>query len=127
MELIGNCTGNASRFSYRSIPSISLTNMQILGNSGNLDSFISETQKGILVYDTGDHPNITTGDFSGLISLGYKIENGAIAFPLKNAMMGINMLDFFKQIYQVGIDYRTVFTVITPSICVTDLKIAGSD
>jgi PmbA protein len=120
-------TGNASRSSYRSVPSISLTNMEVLGNSGNLDSFISEIQKGILVYDTGDQPNITTGDFSGLISLGYKIENGAIAYPLKNAMMGINMLDFFKQIYHVGTDYRTVFNVITPSLCVTDLKIAGSD
>jgi len=120
-------TGNASRFSYRSIPSISLTNMHIFGTSGNLESFISEIQNGILVYETGDSPNIATGDFSGLISLGYKIENGAIAYPLKNAMMGINMLDFFKQIYHVGIDYRTVFTVITPSICVSDLKIAGSD
>lgn len=120
-------TGNASRFSYRSIPSISLTNMHILGNSGSLESFISETQKGILVYETGDSPNIATGDFSGLISLGYKIENGAIAYPLKNTMMGINMLDFFKQIYQVGTDYRTVFNVITPSLCVRDLKISGSD
>lgn len=120
-------TGNASRFSYRSIPGISITNMEVLGNSGTLDSFISEIQKGILVYETGDSPNIATGDFSGLISLGYKIENGAIAYPLKNAMMGINMLDFFKKLSHVGTDYRTIFNVITPSIYITDLKIAGSD
>lgn len=120
-------TGNAMRFNYRSLPSISVTNLQVLGGSGDLNSFISEIEKGILVYETGDQPNMATGDFSGLISTGFKIENGAIAYPLKNAMMGINMLDFFKQIYQIGTDYRTIFNVITPSLCVADIKIAGSD
>jgi len=120
-------SGNASRFSYRTVPSISATNLQVLGNSGDLNSFISEIEKGILVWDTGDQPNLATGDFSGLISSGFKIENGAIAYPLKNAMMGINMLDFFKQIYQIGTDYRTIFNVITPSLWVADIKIAGSN
>lgn len=120
-------TGNASRFSYRAVPAISVTNLQVLGNSGDLNSFISEIEKGILVWDSGDQPNLASGDFSGLISSGFKIENGAIAYPLKNAMMGINMLDFFKQIYQIGTDYKTVFNVIAPSVCVADVKIAGSD
>ncbi|NVM55351.1 MAG: TldD/PmbA family protein [Candidatus Helarchaeota archaeon] len=120
-------TGNASRASYRSIPSIGISNLQIIGKKGDLNSFISETKKGILLYYTWDHPNIATGDFSGLISLGFKIENGTISYPLKKAMLGINMLDFFKQIYAVGTDYREIYQIVTPSICVSKVKIAGAN
>ncbi|MHA1650623.1 MAG: TldD/PmbA family protein [Candidatus Helarchaeota archaeon] len=120
-------TGNAARRSYRLLPSISITNLEILGQSGNLDSFISETTNGILFYYTADQPNIATGDFSGLISNGFKIEKGSIAYPLKQTMVGINMLDFLKQIYAVGTDYRQVYHVITPSLCVSDVKIAGAN
>ncbi|MFX1295456.1 MAG: TldD/PmbA family protein [Promethearchaeota archaeon] len=119
-------TGNSSRSTYRTTPSIQISNLQVLGQSGDLDSFISETKNGILVYYTADRPNIATGDFSGLISEGFKIENGSIAHPLKKAMFGINMLDFFKQIYAIGTDYRQVYQVITPSLCVSNVKVAGA-
>ena len=120
-------TGNAARNSYRSTPVIRINNLQIIGKSGGLDSFISEIKKGVLVYYTGDQPNIATGDFSGLISLGFKIENGAISHSLKKSMLGINMLDLFKQIYEVGTDYREIYQVITPSLCISDVKIAGAN
>jgi PmbA protein len=73
-----------------------------------------------------DQPNIATGDFSGQIHLGFKIENGAIAHPLKKAMIGVNMLDFFKQIYAIGTDDREIYNIITPSLCVAKVKIAGA-
>ncbi|HUX99565.1 MAG TPA: TldD/PmbA family protein, partial [Candidatus Deferrimicrobium sp.] len=81
-----NCqsTGNAARSTYRSTLSIAISNLQLLGQSGDLDSFISEMENGILVYYTADRPTIATGDFSGLIGIGFKIENGTIAYPLKN-------------------------------------------
>jgi PmbA protein len=119
-------TGNAARSTYRSTLLITISNLQVLGQSGNLESFISEINDGILVYYTSDQPTMATGDFSGLISIGFKIENGSIAYPIKNTMLGINMLDLFKQIYAIGEDYREVFNIITPSICVSDVKIAGA-
>ncbi len=119
-------TGNASRAAYSSVPSISINNLQILGEKGDMNSFISETEKGILIYYTWDHPNIATGDFSGLISLGFKIENGEISHSLKKTMLGINMIDLFKQVYAVGTDYREIYNVVSPSLCVSDVKIAGA-
>ena len=120
-------TGNASRTSYRSIPHIGTSNLQVFGRAGDLDSFVSETDKGILVFYTADQPTLATGDFSGLIYIGFKIENGAIIHPLKKAMLGINMLDFFKQIYAIGTDVREVSQVVTPSLCVSNVKIAGAN
>ncbi len=120
-------TGNAVRPSYQSIPTISTTNLEIVGISGNLNSLISEIDKGILVYYTSDRPNLATGDFSGSISNGFKIEKGNISYPLKKAMLGINMLDFFKQIYAIGTDYRHIFGIIAPSIGVSNIKIAGAE
>lgn len=119
-------TGNASRSSYRSTPSIGLSNLQIIGEKGDLNSFISELSRGVLIYTTMDQPNIATGDFSGQIHLGFKIENGAIVHPLKKAMIGINMLDFFKQIQAIGTDDREIYNIITPSLYVADVKIAGA-
>ncbi len=119
-------TGNAVRGSYRASPSIAISNLEIVGKSGNLDSFISETKEGVLMYYTADRPNIATGDFSGLISNGFKIEKGAIAYPIKQAMIGINMLDFLNQVYAIGTDYRHISKVIAPSICVSDVKVAGA-
>ncbi|MHA1267231.1 MAG: TldD/PmbA family protein [Candidatus Helarchaeota archaeon] len=120
-------TGNASRFSYKSIPSIKPSNLQVIGNHGNMESFITEVEQGLLLYYTWDHPNIATGDFSGLISLGFKIEHGEIAYPLKKAMFGINLLDFFKQIIEIGTDYRQINNLIIPSLYVADIRIAGAN
>lgn len=120
-------TGNAIRPSYRSTPMIGISNLEIQGQAGNLESFISEVKEGILLIFTWDRPTITTGDFSGQISLGFKIENGILAYPLKNTMFGINLLDFYKRIYAVGNDYREVYNVIAPSICVSEVRIAGAN
>ena len=118
-------TGNAYRDNFRKIPTINPTNLIINPGSGNLNDLISETKNGILIIWTGDRPNLATGEFSGLVGAGFKIENGEIAFPLKQAMLGINMLDFFKNIDHIGNDARQISNVITPSIRITKGKIGG--
>ncbi|MFX0133628.1 MAG: TldD/PmbA family protein [Candidatus Hodarchaeota archaeon] len=118
-------TGNASRGNFRRIPTISPTNLIIKPDNGNIDNLISETKNGILVIWTGDRPNLATGEFSGLIGAGFKIENGEIAFPLKQTMIGINMLDFFQRIDRIGNDLRQISHIITPSIRINKGKIGG--
>ncbi|MFX1453310.1 MAG: TldD/PmbA family protein [Promethearchaeota archaeon] len=118
-------TGNASRGNFRRIPTISPTNLIIKPGSGNKDDLISEVDKGILVIWTGDRPNLATGEFSGLIGAGFKIENGEIAFPLKQTMIGINMLDFFQRIDKIGKDIRQISNIITPTIRINKGKIGG--
>ncbi|MHA1276636.1 MAG: TldD/PmbA family protein [Candidatus Helarchaeota archaeon] len=119
-------TGNAARGSYRSVPYITISNLEVVGQAGDMESFITEIKDGVLMYYTADRPNIVTGDFSGLISNGFKIKNGEITYPLKQAMIGINMLDLLKQIQAIGRDYRQISQVITPSLYISDVKVAGA-
>ncbi len=109
-------TGNASRPSYSGLPHISTTNFIVRPDRGTMDDFIAETDRGVVCRNTGDRPNMTTGDLSAMIMEGYYVENGEIQHPLKNTLIGINMLDLLKGITRVGTDSRTTFSMVTPSI-----------
>jgi PmbA protein len=118
-------TGNASRSSYSGLPSISTTNFIVTPGSRDLNDFISEIDKGVVCRNTGDRPNMTTGDLSAMISEGYYVKNGEIQHPLKNTLIGINMRDLLQRISHVGSDSRTTFSMITPSIVVERANITS--
>ena len=99
-------TGNASRGSYITIPSIGITNFIMKPDDILLEEIIKSTKRGILLNYTGDSPNISTGDFSGLILRGNLIEDGEIKDPLNETMIGINLIDLFKNIEAVSKDYK---------------------
>jgi len=118
-------TGNASRPSYSGLPGISTTNFIVSPGRGDMNDFISEIDKGVVCRNTGDRPNITTGDLSAMILEGYYVKNGEIQHPLKNTLIGINMRDLLKRISHVGSDSRTTFSMITPSIVVERANITS--
>jgi len=118
-------TGNASRGSYKSLPSISPTNLVIKEGNGTIDDMIKDCKEGILLIYTGDSPNLVTGDLSALISTGFKIKNGEIDFPLKQTMLGINLVQLFSEISWIGSDTRQIGHVFTPSIRIEKAKIGG--
>jgi PmbA protein len=118
-------TGNASRPSYSGPPDISTTNFIVSPGKGDLDELISEIDEGVVCWNTGDIPNLTTGDFSAMISEGYYVKNGEIQHPLKNTLIGINMRDLLKRICHVGNDSRTTFTMVTPSIVIEGASITS--
>jgi len=120
-------TGNASRNGYNSSPSISTNNMVFeTGNDGKLEDLISETKKGIILYYTGDTPNIITGDFSALIHTGFYIEDGEIKYGIKDTMIGINMLDFFKNLDLIGSKIESIGKIHIPPLRISNIKISGS-
>jgi len=118
-------TGNASR-SYDSLPSIDSHNVI-------LDAKVLETRreelldirKGILFKETGDRPNLANGEFSGLMSSAFLIENGEVTKGLKEVGFGINLLDFLTKIDLVGDDVRQVGSTISPSCRVKEMRVAG--
>lgn len=118
-------TGNAARPSYSGLPRISTSNFVVTPGKGTLDDFISEIDKGIVCRNTGDRPNMTTGDLSAMIMEGYYIENGEIQHPLKNTLIGINMKDLLKKVSQIGSDSRKTFSMITPSIVIESANITS--
>ena len=118
-------TGNASRPSYSGLPSISTTNFIVTPDKGDLQSFISEMDRGVACRNTSDRPNMTTGDLSAMIMEGYYVEHGEIQHPLKNTLIGINMLDLLRRITHIGTDSRRTFSMITPSIVIDKATITS--
>ena len=118
-------TGNAARPSYSGLPRISTTNFIVTPGKGTLEDFISEMDRGIVCRNTGDRPNMTTGELSAMVMEGYYVENGEIQHPLKNTLIGINMKDLLQRVTQVGSDSRVTFSMITPSFVIESANITS--
>ncbi|MFX1388917.1 MAG: TldD/PmbA family protein [Promethearchaeota archaeon] len=118
-------TGNAARNSYISIPSIGITNFIMNSGSMGLDEIIKDIKKGILLNYTGDSPNISTGDFSGLILHGNLILNGEIKEALNETMLGINLLDLFQDIDAVSKEYKVYGSFQAPYVRIKSVNIIG--
>ena len=118
-------TGNATRSSYVSIPSIGITNFIMKPGEMLFEEIIKDIKEGILLDYTGDSPNISTGDFSGLILHGNLISNGEIKDPLNETMIGINLLDLFHKIDTVSKDYRVYGAFQAPYVRISSVNIIG--
>lgn len=118
-------TGNASRSSYIAIPSIGITNFIMKPGDIPLEEIIKSIKRGILLNYTGDSPNISTGDFSGLILRGNLIEDGIIKDPLNETMIGINLIDLFKNIEAVSKDYKIYGAFQAPWVKIRLVNVIG--
>ncbi len=119
-------TGNAIRNSYAGFPSISITNLIMEPGDTSKQELFDSVKKGVLFDYTGDSPNVATGDFSGLILQGNLIEEGRIASPLNETMIGINLLDLFKKISLVSKEFEIYGPFRAPYVKLEDVNIIGS-
>ncbi len=117
-------TGNASRGDFRQPPSISSTNLVIA--PGSESSILDDVRRGVYVKATGDRPNMSTGEFSGLVYAGYIIRDGELAHALKQTNIGISVLDLLKQIDGISREVKTYFSLTAPTIRVNDVSVASS-
>ncbi len=118
-------TGNASRNSYYSIPSIGVTNFVMPRGDFTIKEMIQDVKLGILLNYSGDSPNIATGDFSGLILSGNIIKNGEIKEALNETMIGINLLDLFKNIDAVSKELSVYGSFHAPYVRIKSANIIG--
>lgn len=113
-------------------------NLKTTGNAGgvhnlivkptalDLNQLIHKMHTGLLVTELmGDGVNIVTGDYSRGV-FGYWIENGIIQYPVTGATVAGNLQDMFLNIIDIGgdIDYRG--NILTGSILVDNMTLAGS-
>jgi len=70
-------------------------------------------------------PNAASGDFSNSVDFGFKIENGQLAYPVKNTMIAGNVLDFLGRLDAISSDYREEPGALMPTIRVQDVRVAG--
>jgi PmbA protein len=127
-------TGNASRGSFKSLPGIDVTNFYIQPAEKNsektkekgYDNLVKSVSKGLLVLETmGIHTaNPVSGDFSIGVS-GLWIENGEIAYPVKESVMSGNILELFQKVETVGSDLRFYGSIGSPSLLISDMDISA--
>jgi PmbA protein len=117
-------TGNGSRSSYTSSPSVGLRNFII--DYPQMD-VIADTESGVFVNTViGAHTaNSISGDFSVEARNAFTIKDGALDKPIKSLMISGNAFELLKQITGAGFDVRKVGGIITPSIRVSDLSVIG--
>jgi PmbA protein len=112
--------------------------LQSTGNAGgthNLvvatgaDDFVAMLKKlgtGLLVTEVmGQGVSIVTGDYSRGAS-GFWVENGTIAYPVEEITIASNLRDMFAGIVAIGADVDRRSSILTGSILIDRMTIAGS-
>jgi len=133
-------TGNAVRGSHKSLPGIEVTNFYlkpeesletaVIGARGRSplqeNKLIKSMSRGILILNAmGLHTaNPISGDFSVGIS-GQWVENGEIAYPIKEAVVSGNILTLFKKIDALGSDMEFYGNIGSPSLLIGDMDISA--
>jgi len=123
-------TGNAVRGGFSSAPSVGITNLYIepasgKGSLGEKELF-TFLDRGLYIVDAmGVHTaNPISGDFS-LGVTGLWVEGGEIRFPVKEAVISGNILDFFQKVAAVGNDLIFYGNMGAPSIIISDVDISA--
>jgi PmbA protein len=123
-------TGSSSRggaiWSFRRPPSISSSNLVVRKGDLSLAEMIEETRRGVYLRLTYDYPNLATGEFSGLMMESYMIRHGELGPSIRQATMGIGLLDLLKRLDMIGKESRDAFGVRTPALRISSAKIGGS-
>jgi PmbA protein len=116
-------TGNALRSeqwsssrSFKAMPKASIRNLVIGGKTISKEKLMAEVGEGIYVHEVlGAHTsNPASGDFSVSVPQLFKIENGEVAHPLKQVMLGGNWPKALENIIAIGDDHKGMKGHLSP-------------
>jgi PmbA protein len=124
-------TGNASRGSYRSPPSVGTTNLIVEPGAEDLAGLVRRAGDGLYVTDVaGLHSGVNP--VSGTFSVGASgrlIENGELATPVRELTIASDLVSMLKAVRAVGSESRWVPTggsVKAAPLLVEEMAISGS-
>jgi PmbA protein len=124
-------TGNAARQGYRSLPSVSTSNLVIAPGSLTLEQLLAEAGEGVYVTDVaGLHSGVNpvTGVFSVGAS-GRMIREGALAEPVREFTIAGELVGMLGAVSAAGAEPRWVpfgGSVSTPPLLIAEMAISGS-
>ncbi len=98
-------TGNGRRESYQYAPQVRMSNTLIAPGKDDPAAVIADLKSGLFVVKMGGgQVNTTNGDFIFEVSEAYRIENGALTAPVKNASLIGNGPKTLSAVFAVGDD-----------------------
>jgi len=117
-------TGNASR-GVGDSPSVSSTNLYLQAGRHTPEEIIGSVKRGLYVTELiGFGVNGVTGDYSRGAG-GLWIEDGELTYPVQEITIAGNLKDMFLGIEMIGNDLRFRSTVVSPTIKIGEMIIAG--
>jgi PmbA protein len=100
-------------------------NLVIESGQNNLEEMIKEMNTGLLITDMiGFGVNQVTGDYSRGAS-GFWVENGELVYPVEEITVAGNLVDMYKNIISIGNDIDPRGNVLTGSVMIDAMTIAG--
>lgn len=127
----GSSTGSASRHGYRSLPSVSASNLIVATGTLDLQGLLAQAGDGIYVTDVaGLHSGVNpvTGVFSVGAS-GRAIRDGELAEPVREFTIAGDLVSMLGAVKAAGAESRWVpfgGSVSTPPLLIGELSISGS-
>ncbi|MCX8070108.1 MAG: TldD/PmbA family protein [Thermodesulfovibrionales bacterium] len=123
-------TGNAVRSSYTTVPSVGMNNLYLTASQGTIvvsqEEIIKAVDKGVYITEIlGMHTaNPITGEFSVGVS-GLWIENGALKYPFKEAMVTGNIFELLNNIALIGDDIKFYGNIGSPTLLIESIDISA--
>lgn len=100
-------------------------NWLVRHSNKDFDALLKEMGTGLLVTELmGQGVNTVTGDYSRGAA-GFWVENGELAYPVSEITIAGNLKDMFRNIVAVGNDIDRRSQILTGSILLEDMQIAG--
>ena len=124
-------TGSAARQGYRSLPSVSTSNLMVAPGTHSLQQLLAEAGEGVYVTDVaGLHSGVNpvTGVFSVGAS-GRAIRDGQLAEPVREFTIAGELVAMLSAVSAAGAEPRWVpfgGSVSTPPLLIAELAISGS-
>jgi len=120
-------TAHAARGGYS--PSVGISASNLLIEPGQLTEaeLIAEIDEGLYINAAEVQPDPASGDLSVTVDFGFKIEDGQLAYPVKNTMIGGHILELLAQVDAVSSDYREEPGSIIPSVRLSAVQIIGAE
>lgn len=118
-------TGNGFR-SLESLPSPQVSSMVVAAGTDPYAAIVASLDEGLIVDQTMGawSGNLMSGEFSGNVHLGYKVEKGQIVGRVKDTMVAGNVFEALRNLRSVGSEREWVGNMYLPALCFTSLAVA---
>ncbi len=119
-------TGNCRRIGGSPKPAISSLVIEEGGIS--FEAMVEDMTEGLVIEQLigADQGNLLSGDFSGNVLLGYKVENGKIIGRVKDTMISGNIYQVLKQPLGIGNEARWIDGILrTPALYCPRLSVTA--
>jgi PmbA protein len=104
---------------------VSHSNLEVRLGSQTEAELIREVKDGIYLELGGLDPDLASGDISTNLDFAFKIENGELAYPVSNTMVGGNLREMLMNIDAISSDYREEPGNKMPSMRIRNVQISS--